>query len=754
MGFTVNRTIKRGAVAAFAMIGIFSCSGESVTGTDSLSTDDLGADAVRIASVTVSLGAASIAVGDTTRAQATVRNWQGRLLLSNVTWSSSDSTIATVSSTGLVKGIAAGSAVITAQRSGKSGSATITVTPIGASSVPTVASVTVSLAAGTLNPGQTTQGTATTRDSASNVITGRAVSWESSDTGVATVSALGVVTAVAVGTAQIIATSEGTSGSAPLSVVTPPAVVTAPGTVNDLAVTAIDSNAVTLSFTQVNDGTGAPAKYDIRLAAPPISWGSAPSVTSGSCTTAVTGTAIGSKLTCTVQGLKPSTAYNFQLNAFRGTLNQDAVFSDLSNVVAATTTAGSQPPPPVPVATVEVSPASVALNVGATAQVIAITRDASGNVMTGRAVAWSSANSAIASVSGTGVVTGRAAGTTQVIATSEGKTGSATITVSAPAPVPVATVSVSPATATLNVGATQQLVATTRDANNNVITGRAVAWSSGNSSIASVSTSGLVTAVAAGTVQITATSETKTGTATITVQAPPPPPPPGSSNEPSGMTLINERAFNTLQESPWDTDNTLSIVQDATAPKSPSSVLRATFPAGFAGGSASGHTGMTWSGGQRILYARYWMKYSTNWWGHNTGINKQSYAWVTAGYTPFVMETEGTGSGPLKPRPILQRMIRGDGNYEPNLVPNATIQRGVWFQIEIILTGNTSGTANGAMDIYLDGVHVTSVSGLQWTTGATAWNVFELYPVWGGIGDTVPATMWCQWDHVYLSKKD
>jgi len=149
------------------------------------------------------------------------------------------------------------------------------------------------------------------------------------------------------------------------------------------------------------------------------------------------------------------------------------------------------------------------------------------------------------------------------------------------------------------------------------------------------------------------------------------------------------------------------------------------------------------------------MKYSSNWTGHNTGINKQAYAWVTegGGYTPFVMEAEGSGTGPLKPRPILQRMIKGDGNYEPNLVPNATITRDQWFQIEIVLTGNTSGTANGSMDIYLDGVHVTSASGLQWTNGTTSWNIFELYPVWGGIGDTVPATMWAQWDHVYLSEK-
>jgi uncharacterized protein YjdB len=409
---------------------------------------------------------------------------------------------------------------------------------------------------------------------------------------------------------------------------------------------------------------------------------------------------------------------------------------------------------PAPVATVSVSPASATVQIGSTQQLSATTRDASNNVLTGRVVTWSSATPTIASVnSSSGLMTAIAAGTVQITATSEGKTGTASITVPAPL-APVATVSVSPASATVQIGSTQQLSATTRDASNNVLTGRVVTWSSADPSLASVNTSGRVTAVAAGTVQITATSEGKTGSSSITVPTPPPPPPPGSSNEPSGMTVINERAFNALQESPWDTDNTLSIVQDASAPKSPSSVIRVTFPGGFSGGSSNGHTGMTWGSGQRVLYASYWMKYSSNWWGHNTGINKQTYAWVTAGYTPFVMETEGYGSGPLKPRPILQRMIVGDGNYEPNLVPNATIPRGTWFHIEIVLTGNTSGTANGAMDIYLDGVHVTSVGGLQWTTGTTGWNVFEIYPVWGGIGDTVPSTMTADWDHIYLSEKN
>jgi hypothetical protein len=63
--------------------------------------------------------------------------------------------------------------------------------------------------------------------------------------------------------------------------------------------------------------------------------------------------------------------------------------------------------------------------------------------------------------------------------------------------------------------------AVARDANNNVMTGAAFAWSSSNTSAATVNASGLVTAVGAGSANIVATSQGKTGQAALTVTAPP-----------------------------------------------------------------------------------------------------------------------------------------------------------------------------------------------------------------------------------------
>jgi hypothetical protein len=180
-------------------------------------------------------------------------------------------------------------------------------------------------------------------------LSGRSVGWASGDAGVATVSASGVVSGGAAGSTSITATSEGQSGSAGITVTVP---VSAPGTVGDLAVAATTDSSVTLRFTEVDDGTGHPASYDVRYAAGTIAWGNASSVSRGSCAGPVAGTAIGASRTCTVLGLMSSNTYSFQLVAFRGTLTVNAVFGGLSNITGATTTAstsgGSGAPQPGP----------------------------------------------------------------------------------------------------------------------------------------------------------------------------------------------------------------------------------------------------------------------------------------------------------------------------------------------------------------------------------------------------------------------
>lgn len=122
----------------------------------------------------------------------------------------------------------------------------------------------------------------------------------------------------------------------------PPPPATNPGIVNDLTASAAGPDTVNLTFTEVPDGLGQPAKYDARVfAGSSMNWGSADAIAQGTCASPISGSSIGSKRTCTVTGLSPSTQYQFQVGSFRGTLNVDAVYGGLSNVAGATTSAAA-----------------------------------------------------------------------------------------------------------------------------------------------------------------------------------------------------------------------------------------------------------------------------------------------------------------------------------------------------------------------------------------------------------------------------
>src|SRR5207249_1514584 len=107
---------------------------------------------------------------------------------------------------------------------------------------------------------------------------------------------------------------------------------------------------------------------------------------------------------------------------------------------------------------VTVSPASVSVLQGQTVQLTATPRDANGNPLTGRVITWQSSNSAIASVNGSGLVTGVGrGGPVTMTATSEGQSGTASVTVTV---APVAAVTVTPSSGTVAIGQTVQLTAT------------------------------------------------------------------------------------------------------------------------------------------------------------------------------------------------------------------------------------------------------------------------------------------------------
>src|SRR5204863_8306018 len=167
-----------------------------------------------VASVTVTPPSASVPAGQTVQLTATLKDANGNVLTGRtVTWASNNTTVATVNSNGLVTTKVAGSATITATSEGQSGTAAITVTPVP------VASVTVTPATAGVAVGSTVQLTATPKDANGNPLTGRVVTWQSSNNAIASVNGSGLVSGVAAGgPVTITATSEGHSGTAAVTV--------------------------------------------------------------------------------------------------------------------------------------------------------------------------------------------------------------------------------------------------------------------------------------------------------------------------------------------------------------------------------------------------------------------------------------------------------------------------------------------------------------------------------------------------------
>lgn len=177
-----------------------------------------------VAAVEVLPASASLIVGDTVRLSANVLDTQGSQMPSaTVTWESMDASVARVSSRGLVSAITTGEAEIVARTADITASTFITVRTRQAQATsptpprPRVTSVRVNPSSASLALGETAQLSAIVRDQNGNTIR-QGVTWESSDNGVAVVTAQGLVVARGEGSARISATAAGRSGTTTVTV--------------------------------------------------------------------------------------------------------------------------------------------------------------------------------------------------------------------------------------------------------------------------------------------------------------------------------------------------------------------------------------------------------------------------------------------------------------------------------------------------------------------------------------------------------
>jgi hypothetical protein len=180
---------------------------------------------------------------------------------------------------------------------------------------------------------------------------------------------------------------------------------------------------------------------------------------------------------------------------------------------------------------IEVSPASVTLDIDDEQQFTAAGYDQYNDEMPGIVVTWTSSSETVGTVDGTGLFTAITAGETTIMANDEGVIGVASATVTSPTPTPtpspsptptpvLTTITISPARAAMSVGETQQFTTTAYDQDNREMVDIGLEWASGNETVGMIGAMGIFTAIAAGDATITAKDDGVIGIAEVTVSSP------------------------------------------------------------------------------------------------------------------------------------------------------------------------------------------------------------------------------------------
>jgi peptidoglycan/xylan/chitin deacetylase (PgdA/CDA1 family)/uncharacterized protein YjdB len=438
-----------------------------------------------LATISVLPATSIITVGATEQLQPVAEDQNGKVM-SGITFTfSSSSGAVSVSQTGLVKGVAAGTSVIEVRAGEKSTSLTITVTP----PQPVLTQISVSPSTASIAAGQSQIYSAAGYDQFNNLMSGIVFTWASDGNGsVATLNG-NVATGVSAGTVHITASASGISSApASLMVLPPPAVLTS-------VVATPTTPSIFTGGTQQLTAVG----YDQsgnQMSGLAFAWASSnPSVATVDANGLASGVAIGtSQISASAQGI--------QSKAISLTVNR----------------------PPSVLTSIHASPSTASIQAGNTQQFAAVGYDQFDNVMSGVVFTWSSSAPSVASVSGVnsegqnvGIATGLAAGSTQIMVSAAGVNTTVSLTVTAPPPPPpppkVTAINVIPGDVSINTGGTQQFSALATDQNGLAMSGVVFTWSSSDSAVATIDANGLATGVGTGTTQVSASAQGVTSNA-------------------------------------------------------------------------------------------------------------------------------------------------------------------------------------------------------------------------------------------------
>jgi uncharacterized protein YjdB len=387
-----------------------------------------------------------------------------------VTWSSTPATIATVSASGLVNGVAAGPGNISASLGAISGSTSLTVT------APSIASIAVTPVGLTLGIGINQQYVATvTYTDGTSADLSSGVTWTSSSTSVATVNNSGLVTTVAPGQTTITASIAGQSDTSTLTVV--PAHLTSIDVTPSVQTIAAGTTQLFTAVGNFDDGSTQLLQS--------VTWSSS---STSAATIDINGVATG---------------------VGTGTSTITATSGSVSGTASLTVSAAT-------LVSIAVTPASSSMAVGTTKQYTATGTFSDSSLQDITAVAvWTSSTPATATINAQGLASSVATGSTTIGAAFGSVSGSTGLTVSTAHLVSIA---VSPANPRIEKGTSIKFTATGTFSDGSVATNLSgVSWKSSKPNLASVRASGIAHGKKNGTVTITASASGVSGNTTLTV---------------------------------------------------------------------------------------------------------------------------------------------------------------------------------------------------------------------------------------------
>lgn len=327
-----------------------------------------------------------------------------------------------------------------------------------------------------------------------------------------------------------------------------------------------------------------------------------------------------------------------------------------------------------------------------------------------------------------------------------------------PPPPPVNTVEVSPSAIDATIGDTVRLRATVRDASGKELLDRAIQWSSSNTSVATVDAEGLVRANAAGTSTITANSEGHSGSATVEVNAVSLAAEECANPEP-GWIWCDDFEEDRLSRYFEYNDKGGSFVRAAGVGVDGSYGMRARFAEGQVGAGglqvAFGRTPQAYfrpvdagTANYREVYWRVYLKHQAGWVGGGGDKLSRATSFASPVSWAQAMIAHVWSGGPAPTHNYLVvdpasgtdelgglitttyndfanlRWLGAKAGYTPLFDPEHV---GRWYCIEARARLNDAGHANGAFELWIDGVLEARRAGLNWVGAFDAYGINAVY---------------------------